>query len=236
MRIEVLYPEICNLYGDLANAEYLARSCGAELCGTGLGEEPRFIKEEIALVYMGHTTERGQILARDSLSEYKDAISKRIDDGGATLVTGNSMEIFGEYIESDDGTREDMLGFFPIHARRDMMRPRYNSLYLGKLYDMDIIGFKSQFGHSYGDNSAGLFTTVRGAGLNPDVMAEGLRRNNFMATYLIGPLTIMNPAFSKYLLGIMGVEDPVLAFEEEAVDVHNTRLREFMEPERGYIY
>ena len=236
MKIEVLYPEICNLYGDLANAEYLSRSCGAELCGTSLGETPKFISEDIALVYMGYTTERGQLLVRDSLTAYRDALLRRIDDGGVTLVTGNAMEVFGEYIESDDGSREEMLGFFPIHAKRYLNRTRYNSLYLGKLYDMDIIGFKSQFGHSYGDNGAGLFTTVRGAGLNPDVMAEGLRRNNFMATYLMGPLTIMNPDFAKYLLEMMGVESPVLAFEEEAVDVHNTRLKEFLEPERGYVY
>ena len=43
MKIEVLYPELCNLYGDLYNAEYLARSAGAEIVNTKLTEKPRFI-------------------------------------------------------------------------------------------------------------------------------------------------------------------------------------------------
>ncbi len=235
MKIEVLYPEICNLYGDLANAEYLARSCGAEVVKTSLAEEPRFIHEDIALVYMGGTTERGQSIVRDTFEPHMEGLVKRIADGGLILITGNAMEIFGKYIENEDGTLEKMLGLFPIHSDRHMMN-RYNSLYLGKLEDMDIVGFKSQFGHSYGDNGDGLFTTVRGAGLNPGVIPEGIRQNNLMATYLIGPLVVLNPPFAKYLLRLMGVQEPHLAFEEEAMDVYTHRVQQFSEPERGFIY
>ena len=59
MIIEALYPEVCNLYGDLSNIRYLARSCGAEIVNTSLKETPRFVTEDPALVYMGTTTERG---------------------------------------------------------------------------------------------------------------------------------------------------------------------------------
>jgi hypothetical protein len=235
MKIEILYPELCNLYGDLMNVEYLSECCGAEIIRTSLKEKPKFISEDIALVYMGGTTERGQTIVKDALTPYKDDIAKRMDNGGIMLITGNAMEIFGEYIENEDGSRDEMLGMFPIHSDRHMMN-RYNSLYLGKLGDIDIVGFKSQFGHSYGDNGDGLFTTVRGAGLNTDSKAEGLRRGNFMATYVIGPLLILNPPFTKYLLSLMGVENPTLKFEESAMDVYNTRLKEFSEPDRGFIY
>ena len=235
MKIEVLYPELCNLYGDLANAEYLARSSGAELVRTGLRDTPRFLTEDVALVYMGGTTERGQNIVRDAFAPHLDGLVKRTDNGGVTLVTGNALEIFGEYIENEDGSREAMLNLFPIHAQRHMTA-RYNSLYLGRLEDMDIVGFKSQFGHSYGMNGDGLFTTVRGAGLNPDVKAEGLRRNNLMLTYLLGPLAVLNPPFAKYLLGLMGVTEPALAFEDAATDVYTHRLEQFSQPERGFIY
>lgn len=235
MKFEVLYPEICNLYGDLMNMDYLARSCGAEIVNTSLKAEPRFVSEDIALVYIGCTTEKGQALARNALSNYGDALERRIDDGGVILATGNALEIFGEYIENEDGSREDMLGLFPVHSKRQMMS-RYNSLYLGKLEDMDIVGFKSQFGHSFGDNGAGFITTVRGAGLNPDTIPEGLRKNNFMATYLLGPLIILNPPLAKYFLRLMGIAEPTLSFEEAAMDVYTTRLSEFSEPDRGFIY
>ena len=235
MKIEVIYPEICNLYGDLMNAEYLARSCGAELVSTGLKEKPRFLSEEIPLVFMGTTTERGQELARDAFAPWLDGLKQRTREGGLTLLTGNALELFGEYIQEEDGNRIPMLGLFPIHAERRMMA-RYNSLYLGKYGEMDIVGFKSQFSHSYGDNGEGLFTTTRGAGLNPGVKAEGLRWNNLMATYLVGPLTIVNPPFAKELLRLMGVVEPHLEFEEAAMDAYRTRVEEFSDPNRGFTY
>ena len=235
MIIEILYPELCNLYGDLANAEYLARSSGAEVVRTSLHDAPRFLTEDVALVTMGGTTERGQTIVRDAFAPHLEGLVRRTDAGGVTLITGNALEIFGEYIENEDGSREAMLNLFPIHSDRHMMS-RYNSLYLGKLEDMDIVGFKSQFGHSYGMNGDGLFRTVRGAGLDSSLAAEGLRRNNLMLTYLLGPLVVLNPPFAKYLLGLMGVAEPTLAFEEAAMDVYTHRLEQFSQPERGFLY
>ena len=235
MIIEALYPEVCNLYGDLSNIRYLARSCGAEIVNTSLKETPRFVTEDPALVYMGTTTERGQELVRDAFAPHLEALRRRTENGGVTLITGNALEIFGEYIQDDSGNRIPMLGLFPTHAVRRMMN-RYNSLYLGEFEGMKIVGFKSQFGHSWGDVGQGLFNTLRGPGLNPDVKPEGIRINNLMATYVIGPLTVLNPPFAKYLLGLMGVEEPVLAFEDAALDAYNTRVTEFSDPKRGLTY
>ena len=235
MKIEVLYPELCNLYGDLANAKYLARSSGAEFVMTKLGEPPAFLSEDVALVCIGGTTERGQEIVRDALRPYLSGFEDRTEAGGITLATGNALEIFGEYIARDDGSRIEMLGMFPTHAQRKMMQ-RHNSLYLGTFGGQKIVGFKSQFSHSWGDNGDGLFTTLRGVGLNPDTMAEGIRKNNFLLTYLLGPLVILNPDFAKYLLTLMGVREPELAFEEAAYDVYRTRLTEFEDPDRGFVY
>ncbi len=235
MTIEILYPELCNLYGDLSNIEYLARSTQAEVISTSLKETPRFPTQDVALVYMGTTTERGQELVRDAFAPHLEALRRRTDAGGVTLVTGNAMEIFGEYIELDGGERLPMLGFLPIHSTRRLLK-RYNSLYLGQFGDLKIVGYKSQFGHSWGDVGEGLFTTLRGAGLNPDVKPEGVRIRNFMATYLIGPLTVLNPLFAKELLRLMGVTDPKLLFEEEAMDAYRARLEEYSDPKRHFTY
>lgn len=235
MIIEVLYPEIANLYGDLYNAEYLARSCGAEIVSTKLTEKPRFISERVDLLYLGGTTERGQEIVRDALRPYVEDIKKRTAEGGVTLVTGNALEIFGEYIEEENGNRLEMLGLYPIRSERHMLN-RYNALYLGELDGMRIVGFKGQFGHSYGDNGAGLFTTLRGAGLNPETKAEGIRDNNLMMTYLLGPLLVLNPPFTKYLLRLLGVQSPSLACEKTALEVYERRLRDFSEPGRNFVY
>ncbi len=234
MKIEVLYPELCNLYGELMNAEYLAKCCGAELVGTPLKTEPAFAKGDVALVYMGATTERGQTLVKESLEPWLPAIRERTEAGGVTLFTGNALEVLGEAVYCENGMELPMLNVFPTRAVRKL-RERHNSFYIGRLENMDVVGFKSQFGHSYGE-APGLFETVRGVGLNPDVSMEGLRLNNLMATYLIGPLLVLNPPFTKYILRLMGVEEPTLPFEDAAMDVYRTHLREFSDPKIPCVY
>ncbi|MFR7484019.1 MAG: hypothetical protein ACLUVP_01720 [Acutalibacter sp.] len=46
MKIEILFPEFCNLYGDLANMDYLRRCLPqAEFVETSLQEEPLLARE-----------------------------------------------------------------------------------------------------------------------------------------------------------------------------------------------
>jgi len=233
MKIEILFPEICNLYGDLFNAEFLRRSCPEiEIVNTTLKSEPLFLTEIPDMIYMGCLTERGQELAAERLLPYKARISELIDGGALFFLTGNAGELFGTHIELEDGKRIDCLGIFPIYAKRQMMK-RYNSLYIGKLEDMDIVGFKGQFSHSYGDNSeCFLFETTRGDGLNTEIKHEGLRKNIFFSTYIIGPILPLNPPLAKYFLSLMGVTSPRLEFEDECFDAYETRVKEFSEPDR----
>ena len=82
MKIEVLYPEIANLYGDLENIDYLKKSYPEiEISKTHLNDEPLFVSEKPDLVYMGTMTESAQLLVIEKLRTYKDALRARIDDG-----------------------------------------------------------------------------------------------------------------------------------------------------------
>ena len=46
MKAEILFPEVCNLYGDLQNIYYLKRCCPAlEIIETDLHSKPRFLTE-----------------------------------------------------------------------------------------------------------------------------------------------------------------------------------------------
>ena len=238
MKIEVLFPEVANLYGDLQNAEYLRRSCDEiEIVETSLKDTPRFLSEEIALVCMGSITEEGQRLARDVLLPHKEAIRAKIETGQLFLITGNALDVFGEDIfVTDDGRTEKMLGLFPLHAKYRMMK-RCNALYLGRFGEaMDIVGFKSLFGLIYGEAEP-LFTTVRGYGRNRETPeAEGIRDHRFFATHLTGPLLILNPPFAKFILSEMGVKEPRLAFEDEAMELYRQRVKEFGDPDTGVEY
>lgn len=238
MKIEIMFPEIANLYGDLMNIEYLKRSLGeenVEIIETSLKSEPRWLNnDDVDLIYLGTMTEHGQELALEALRPYKCRIEQLIDNNQLFLVTGNAFEIFGDCIKCEDRTDIDGLKILKTYAVRKMLN-RYNSLYVGKFDDIDIVGFKSQFTHSYGEFTP-LFETVRGDGLNPEIKGEGIRVNNFMATYIIGPLLVLNPLFTKYIMKMMGSSQTHVAYEEAAMDVFTHRLSEFMEPARGLTY
>lgn len=236
MKVEILFPEVCNLYGDLQNIYYLKRCCDTlEIVETDLKAQPAFLAGDVALVFMGSTTEQGLRLAADALRPYREAIAARIDAGQLFLATGNALDILGEGIDSDAAPHVDGLGLLSTHAAYQMMR-RHNSYYVGKFEGMDIVGFKSLFGHSHGTGEA-LFTTVKGVGRDGVEGAdEGFRRGGLMATYLIGPLLILNPPLCKWLLGQMGAAVDTLAFEEAAMDSYRKRVAEFLEPNRGWKY
>ena len=236
MKIEVLFPEIANLYGDLFNVEFLRRSySGIEIVNTSLTSQPLFASEKPAMIFMGSVTERGQELACEKLLPYRDRLSNLVNDDVIILLTGNGTEIFGSRIELEDGSNIKCLDIVPTYAKRQMDK-RYNSLYLGKFNDMDIVGFKSQFSHSYGDNSdCYLFDTIKGDGLNPDVKNEGIRIHNLFSTYLIGPLLVLNPPFAKHIMQLMGIKDPLLQFEQECFDAYEARIKEFSEPDKKIL-
>ncbi|MEE0797672.1 MAG: hypothetical protein UIJ88_07530 [Anaerovoracaceae bacterium] len=244
MKIEVLFPEICNLYGDLANVRYLAACLPeARIVRTGLKDEPLFLTEKPDLIYMGTATERGQELAIKALSPYRDRIRELIDEGSAFLITGNALEIFGNSIAEEGVKVCDGLGILPVEARRKA-RKRFNSLYVGDFTDktmaepVKIVGFKSLFGFSYGDISQKyLFMTQRGTGMNPDIKEEGIRINNFFATYITGPLLILNPPFTRWFIKNILKEDiEHLACEQAATEAYEARLEEYLDPSTGVSY
>ena len=126
-----------------------------------------------------------------------------------------------------------------------------------------VVGFKIQFtqveGPVNGSNDA-RYTTIEtnphvgknlagggcsqtrfchnevGFGLNKQSKDEGFRKNNLMATWLIGPLLPLNPDFTRYLLDLMGRKDVPLAFETEARAAYDERIKTFRLPGMGLAY
>ena len=236
MTIELLYPEVANLFGDLMNAKLLKAAIPeAQLIETGLKDRPRFADEAVSMIILCSMTERSQELVVQALTPFKDRLSELIDNGTVFLITGNATEIFGSYIENEDGSKIEALDLFSFHAKRRMMN-RFNSLYLGKCGEVEVVGFKSQFSHAYGDGFKPLFETQRGTGMNPNTLPEGIRKNNFMATYVLGPLLVLNPDFAKYIFTLLGADTASLPFEAAAYDAYNLRLAEFKDPKTGFGY
>ena len=226
MKIEVLFPEFCNLFGDMYNMKYLKKCMpDAEFIETALDKVPTFVSEDVNLIYLGPMTENTQEKVIARLLPYKERIEELIEKNVVFLFTGNAIEVLGKYIENEDGSKIEGLGIFDVYAKRDMMH-RHNSYMIGKYEDIEVLGFKSQFTMMYGDNSNSYFLEVeKGIGLNKESKLEGVKKNNFIGTYVIGPILILNPLFTKKIIRMMG-EKKEIAFEKDVMAAYETRLKE----------
>ena len=224
-KVELLFPELFNIYGESYNVEYLRRcSDEIEVINTNHMDTPAFVNEDVDMIYLGCTTERKQEQIIGILSQYRDRIIELIDKGVIFLATGNAVEIFGNYIE-DAGRKIDALGIFDFYSVRYMRRDRHNSQFIGTFDDITVLGHRSQFSFAYGDFDDNFIDIQKGIGMNPDTKKEGVRRNNFYGTYSLGPFLILNPLFAKKLMRIMGIDD-TLCFEKEIVEAYEYRLTE----------
>ncbi len=237
--VELLYPDFCNIYGESYNIEYLRR-CNTEInvIETSHKNEPAFVKDKVDMVYLGCTTERKQEQIIEMLMPHRQRIIQLINDGTIFLVTGNSIEIFGSEIR--DGKKViPALDVFDFYSERYMERERHNSQYVG-VFDpnrdgsepgekpITMLGHRSQFSFAYGDFENDFIDIEIGIGMNPDTKREGIRKNNFFATYSLGPCFIMNPLFAKYILRKLGLNDS-LAFELEIMEAYDYRHHELRE-------
>ena len=205
IHIEVLYPEFNNLYGERGNLLCLTQKLSAckvkiQVIGTHLHEVPAFVqREDIDFLLIGPCTEHQQELELEQLIPYRDAFQNRIESGQITLATGNAFELFGAYIQRENGEQIPAVNLFSYHAER-FEKLRYNELCVGAMENLILTGFKNQLSHSYGELPSPMLQMVTGTGCNPQTHLEGIHINQFFATYLIGPLLPLNPPFTDFLV------------------------------------
>jgi CobQ-like glutamine amidotransferase family enzyme len=231
MKIELLYGEVANFYGDPQNAVYLSQcDPDCEIINTRLDSVPYFAAERPDIILIGSMSEAMQRLAIKSLKPHKERIIELIDDGVVFLATGNAYEIFTEKIEYvTEKITVDGLGLFPLTVKTDLFA-RYNGMVIGEADGMTLTGFRSQFSFVYGDNSDFAFIKVeRGVGINKQSKLEGVRRKNFIGTHLIGPILPLNPEFCEYVLRLAG-SNASAAHKQAAMAAYDRRVAEFRDP------
>ena len=97
MKIEILFSDICNQYGDNGNIVYLQKLIDIakktdeegehEIYFTELNDDIRFIKEQIELVYIGSLGETKINVVVEKLYNDRLEILKKIENGQMILAT-----------------------------------------------------------------------------------------------------------------------------------------------------
>ena len=219
--IEILYPELCGIYGDKMNMKYLSK-CSNKLkfIETSHKDIPYFIKHNVDMIYIGPMTENMQEVFINTLMPYKKEVKKLIEDGKVFFVTGNALEIFGKYIM--DGKRKikclDIFDYYAVRDRSDVL----NYQGIGKFNEFDVIIHKVLFSKCYGKFNPFIIKDS-GLGMNDTYPNEGVHYKNFFGTYSLGPFLITNPLFTEYLLKLLGLKDEI-AYKDDIIDAYLDRL------------
>jgi len=229
MRIEVLYSDVCCLYGDKGNMMLLEKCLPeAEFIQTGLKDTPAFLSQKVDLVYLCSMSERSQELVLSRLMPHKEAIAKA---DTLILAVGNSLELLGKYIQREDGSKVEALGLFDTYAVRQTPN-RFNSLMKGEFEGMTLLGYTSRFSHTYGiTQDIAMMNIPVGAGQNPKDQLEGIRSGNVLATYMNGPLLVANPDFTLWLLKQLGAQVDKLPGEAALRQAYDQKLKDFSIPD-----
>jgi len=233
MKIEIMYPELCCLYGDKGNTMFLQQCLpDAEFIYTELNETPHFLTEDIDLCCMYSMSEQSQEWILSRLMPCRDQIAKCFESGKTLfLLTGNALELLGKYIQREDGSKVDALGIFDTYTVRQAPK-RFNTLIQAEFAGMQLLGYTSRFSHTYGVTEALAMAKVSiGTGCEPGGKLEGIRSGRILATYLLGPLLVANPDFAKWLLAELGIPQPKLPFEADLYKAYEVRKQEFTRPD-----
>lgn len=200
IKIAHLYYDLMNLYGENGNVRYLKKKLEdqdveVKVYFLSVDDEIDFSKYDI--YYIGTGSEDNQKIVLEDIMKYKDDIKKAIDDNKYFIATGNSLELFGKEIIGKDKIK--CLDIFNYTATVNKDRIVGEQLYSSKLMDKKIVGFQNRV--CYLDNLDNtIFNVTEGSGYNKKNMTEGFRVNNFIGTYLLGPILVRNPYLCDYFI------------------------------------
>ncbi len=231
IHIAHLYYDLMNLYGESGNIKALKKQL-----------EEQGIKVKIDLltitdtlhfsnydfVYMGMGTEENQKLVLKHLLPYRREIKKAIDAGVFFLITGNAIELFGKSIFTTKKIKA--LNLFHFESKQETMRIVGECIGNTPLLNKPILGFQNRFGIMKNVKEKALMTLVKGTGYAPRITQEGIVKNHFYGTYMIGPILIRNPELLKYFVKLLILElDSNFKFKPFHLTLENKAYQTFME-------
>lgn len=201
IKIAHLYYDLMNYYGEQGNV--LALKTTIEYAGFKVNVKTLSVDDEIDfekydIFYMGMGTKRNQEIVRKDILKYKDKIENVIDKK-MFIMTGNSYELFGKKIDD-----KNCLGVFNFESKTTD-RIVGEQIFKSDIIKETIIGFQNRFS-SNNIKDDYLFEVIKGTGNDSESKVEGIHKNNFFGTYLLGPILIRNPYFKDALLKYIGID------------------------------
>ncbi len=188
IKILHLYYDLLNLYGENANVRALCKSL--ENQGLKVIIDFKSINDDIKIntydfIYIGSGSDENLNIAINDMKKYIKEIKDFINNNKFILATGNSLDLFSNILDFKSKTIDFRIVGEQVYNFKDIKQL--------------VIGFQNRDTVIYESNEDYLFDVKEGTGYEPNKAQEGIKKNNFYGTYLLGPILIRNPYFLEYL-------------------------------------
>ena len=217
IKIAHLYYDLLNLYGEQGNVLALKNAFNNQNIDVvidllSIGDIKNLKKYDI--IYIGSGSDENLVLALDDLKKEVKDIKEVIKKGTYFIATGNSKELFGKFFQINNN-KYNALNIFDYYSKQNPTRIVGESFM--EFADLSpIVGFQNRACVMQNDGNY-LFSVINGFADNYKSSNEGYRENNFIATYLLGPLLIRNPHLTDYI-----VKDILTKNKKEYKELNNT--------------
>lgn len=231
IHIAHLYYDLMNLYGESGNVKALKM----QLENQGVKVKIDFLTitdylhfSDYDFIYMGMGTEQNQQLVLKHLLPYKKEIEMAIEKGTFFFITGNALELFGKSIIATKKIKA--LQIFNFEVKQQGLRIVEECIGYTSFLNKPILGFQNRFGVMIEVKENPFLTLTRGTGYTPKIVKEGIFKNHFFGTYLVGPILIRNPELLKYFVKQLILElDTNFKFKPFHLTLENKAYQTFME-------
>ena len=205
-----------NLYGEHGNILALINHLEAHNVKTivhYLSIEDSIDFDKYDFFYIGSGSTPSYELVRKNILKYEKEIKKAIMQKKFFLITGNAIDLFGRSYNTLDEKEKKTLDILNYETFETEERIVGEQTYRFSKFDEEIIGFQNRNTVLRYVKEKHLFEVKSGTGYVPKSIVEGIKKNNFYGTYLLGPILIRNPYFTEYLVEQI-IKQKNIAYEE----------------------
>ncbi len=234
IKIAHLYYDLMNLYGEHGNLLALTHHLEEHkirVIAHSFSIEQEIDFEKYDIFYIGSGNNEAFELARKHLLKYKKEIKQAMKKKKFFLITGNALDLFGKSFNTLQEEEKETLGLLDFESFEIENRIVGEQLYTFPNIKEQIIGFTNRNTIIKYVKEPHLFDVIEGNGFVENSVVEGIQKENFYGTYLLGPIFIRNPYFTEYIVQeILNYKNlPYKPYKEE------TEIKAYKEYKKNFL-
>ncbi len=204
LQIGWLFPDVLNLYADGGNILVFEKILKANQIDYKINKITRTScqkLDDIDILLIGGGSDFNQALIYSDFIKKKQEIKNLIDNKGFILAICGGYQLLGKEYITNDNTIIKGLNIFDYTTKATKQRMCGN-IYTKVILDnqtIDVIGFENHSGETVNVTKP-FGKVIKGYGNTHSCDYEGYMNNNFIGTYIHGPLLPKNPEIALYII------------------------------------